>query len=199
VLYDRCYGNTIYYNNFINNSYHQRVYYSHSCWDNGYPLGGNYWSDYNGTDLYSGPYQNETGSDGIGDTPYTFTDLTTGATYKDTYPLMKPYASRHDIAVINVITTKMDVRGGDYIFDIKVTVKNLGDYIESFNVTSFFNSSEIGRQEIVAFEPDAERTLTFSWNVTAIEQGIYTIKAMADTVAYEENITNNECIVAQSV
>jgi len=38
-------------------------------WDNGYPSGGYYWSDYNGTDSYSGPYQDLTGSDGIGDTP----------------------------------------------------------------------------------------------------------------------------------
>jgi parallel beta-helix repeat protein len=55
-------------------------------WNVGYPSGGNYWSDYNGTDLYSGPYQNETGSDGIGDTPYNV-----DANNADMYPLMHPY------------------------------------------------------------------------------------------------------------
>jgi parallel beta-helix repeat protein len=40
-----------------------------NAWDNGYPSGGNYWSDYSGADAYKGFYQNETGSDGIGDTP----------------------------------------------------------------------------------------------------------------------------------
>jgi hypothetical protein len=52
-------------------------------WDNGYPSGGNYWSDYTGTDLYSGPYQNETGSDGIGDTSYDI-----DVNNRDNYPLM---------------------------------------------------------------------------------------------------------------
>jgi parallel beta-helix repeat protein len=57
-----------------------------NAWDNGYPSGGNYWSDYFGTDLYSGPYQNVTGSDGIGDTPYVIDWRN-----MDHYPLMKPY------------------------------------------------------------------------------------------------------------
>ncbi|MEM3551395.1 MAG: NosD domain-containing protein [Candidatus Bathyarchaeia archaeon] len=41
-----------------------------NIWDDGYPSGGNYWSNYSGMDLYHGSYQNMTGSDGIGDTPY---------------------------------------------------------------------------------------------------------------------------------
>ncbi len=66
-----CSGNAFYRNNFVNNS-NEVVggYPSVDSWDDGYPSGGNYWSDYNGSDVYSGPYQNETGSDGIGDTPY---------------------------------------------------------------------------------------------------------------------------------
>jgi len=55
-------------------------------WDNGYPSGGNYWSDYNGTDLYCGPHQNETGSDGIGDKPYMIDGNNT-----DRYPLIYPH------------------------------------------------------------------------------------------------------------
>lgn len=52
-------------------------------WDNGYPSGANYWSDYTGIDKLSGPSQDQPGSDGIGDTPYTIdTDN------KDTYPLV---------------------------------------------------------------------------------------------------------------
>lgn len=58
---------------------------SGNVWDAGYPDGGNYWNDYNGTDLYSGPYQNETGRDRIGDTPYII-----DANNTDNYPLMSP-------------------------------------------------------------------------------------------------------------
>jgi parallel beta-helix repeat protein len=78
--------NKIYHNNFKDNT--QQAYVlpgSINTWDNGYPSGGNYWSDYAGVDLYSGPYQNETGSDGIGDTPYII-----DANNIDCYPLMYP-------------------------------------------------------------------------------------------------------------
>jgi parallel beta-helix repeat protein len=68
-LYDS-WNNSIYHNNFMENTFHIWTAYSVNTWDDGYPSGGNYWSDYNGTDLSSGLYQNETGSDGIGDTPY---------------------------------------------------------------------------------------------------------------------------------
>jgi hypothetical protein len=54
--------------------------------DDGYPSGGNYWSLYNGTDIFRSVYQNETGSDGIGDTPNIF-----DATDIDRYPLMNPF------------------------------------------------------------------------------------------------------------
>jgi hypothetical protein len=56
-----------------------------NAWDDGYPSGGNYWSDYTGTDVMSGPNQDIPGSDGIGDTPYII-DLGT----QDNYPLMTP-------------------------------------------------------------------------------------------------------------
>jgi parallel beta-helix repeat protein len=61
---------------------------NYNTWDNGYPSGGNYWSDYNGTDLSSGPYQNISGSDGIGDTPYVLNVNNT-----DHYPLMGSFSS----------------------------------------------------------------------------------------------------------
>jgi parallel beta-helix repeat protein len=61
--------NSIYYNKFINNT-NQVSTDSVNTWDYGYPSGGNYWSDYGGVDLRKGIFQNENGSDGIGDTPY---------------------------------------------------------------------------------------------------------------------------------
>jgi parallel beta-helix repeat protein len=81
-------NNLIYHNNFIGNA--EQVYSTGSVnvWDVGYPSGGNYWSDYSGVDLNSGPYQNETGSDGIGDTNYT---ISTGN--NDRYPLMGPIST----------------------------------------------------------------------------------------------------------
>ena len=51
-------------------------------WDNGYPSGGNFWSDYEGEDLLSGPSQDIAGSDGIGDTAYVI-----DAVHSGRYPL----------------------------------------------------------------------------------------------------------------
>jgi len=88
-------NNCIYHNNFINNLEQTIVNYA-NVWDDGYPSGGNYWSDYNGTDLYSGPNQNMTGSDGIGDTPYII-----DSNNIDHYPLMLPWGTtkRKDVAI----------------------------------------------------------------------------------------------------
>lgn len=85
--------NHIYHNNFINNlaqvrfrryfgKYGREPYSTY--WDDGYPSGGNYWSDYPGTDKYRGENQDISGSDGIGDTPYVL-----GSHNQDRYPLMQ--------------------------------------------------------------------------------------------------------------
>jgi parallel beta-helix repeat protein len=79
-------NNRIYHNNFIHcrTSHVVGPGYTNN-WDDGYPSGGNYWSDYAGVDEHSGPYQNITGGDGIGDTPYVI-----DANNIDRYPLMQP-------------------------------------------------------------------------------------------------------------
>lgn len=76
-------NNKIYHNNFFLNTCYD------SCtnqWNDTYPYGGNYWSDYTGVDNLKGPGQNISGSDGIGDTPYNIS----GGSNKDNYPLMNP-------------------------------------------------------------------------------------------------------------
>jgi len=62
--------NVIYHNNFINNT--QNAYTKDdNIWNLGYPFGGNYWDSHpDFTDNFSGPDQNESGSDGICDSPY---------------------------------------------------------------------------------------------------------------------------------
>jgi parallel beta-helix repeat protein len=85
VYFDHSSSNLIYHNNFVNNSLQVSSAGGNNTWDNGYPSGGNYWSNYiyNGTDRLSGVYQNETGSDGIGDGNYEI-----DAFNNDRYPLM---------------------------------------------------------------------------------------------------------------
>src|SRR6266704_3870677 len=82
-------GSLVYHNNLVNNSVQASDDNpGKNQWDNGYPSGGNYWSDYKGVDNCSGPQQNICPSpDGIGDTPYMFSSA------QDNYPLMKPFAA----------------------------------------------------------------------------------------------------------
>jgi hypothetical protein len=77
---------------FHNNFQFQPAYWSYSFevsgnnfWDNGYPSGGNYWDWHTTADVFSGPYQNESGSDGIVDTP-----VTVSGGNVDHYPLVVP-------------------------------------------------------------------------------------------------------------
>ena len=83
VLLSNSNYNQIYHNNFLNNT--GQAYDSNvtNIWDNGYPSGGNYWSDYSGEDKYNGPLQDQPGSDGIGDTPYPIQEAA-----RDKYPHM---------------------------------------------------------------------------------------------------------------
>jgi parallel beta-helix repeat protein len=72
-------NNKLHHNNYIDNI--QQVYIQTpgyaNFWDDGYPSGGNYWSDYTGADV---------NGDDIGDAPYVIELNNT-----DRYPLMAPY------------------------------------------------------------------------------------------------------------
>jgi len=127
-------NNTFYHNTF-NNS--QQVVISTggytNFWDDDYPSGGNYWSDYAGTDLHSGPYQNITGSDGIGDTPYAIDDNNI-----DHYPLMVPWTSE-------LLKTDLNDDGVVNILDISIIAIAFGSTPEgpNWNIIADLNNDQI--------------------------------------------------------
>ncbi len=76
--------NAIHHNNFFSESTQVRDDCVNNAWDDGYPSGGNYWSNYE--ERY--PDAEEIDDTGIWDTPY---DIPGGAGAKDNYPLVEPW------------------------------------------------------------------------------------------------------------
>jgi parallel beta-helix repeat protein len=74
----------IYHNNIIKNNV-QAFDDNNNQWDNNYPSGGNFWSDYSGIDHYGGINQDILGNDDIGDTNYIIDSDSV-----DNYPLKSP-------------------------------------------------------------------------------------------------------------
>ena len=90
-------NNLIYHNNFVNNTKQvydayweargQPFFYilpSKNIWDNDYPNGGNYWSNY----VNEYPEAEELGNSGIWETPYIIDENN-----QDRYPLLNPFAT----------------------------------------------------------------------------------------------------------
>jgi parallel beta-helix repeat protein len=122
--------NTICHNNFMNIISQVTSSGSTNVWDEGYPSGGNYWSDYNGTDG---------NGDGIGDISYVI-----DANNTDRYPLMAPY-SMFDAGTWNGTAYSVGVMSNSTAsdFQVEVSQKTL-----SFNVTGTEGSAGFCRVTI---------------------------------------------------
>ena len=193
-------NNLIYHNIFYGNTIHVYdaawdcadpglILPSINQWDISYPSGGNYWNNYTGADLYKGLYQNVSGSDGIGDMPYTI-----DRNNRDRYPRINSYMSAHDLAVTDIMPLKTVV-GQGYNMNISVTIVNYGLFDENLNLSVSANSHSIARITIMLRAGNAV-ALNFIWNVSGLVYGNYTIEAAAEPVLDETNVANNNCTCA---
>jgi parallel beta-helix repeat protein len=194
-------SNSIYHNNFIDNKVQVFLYSGEvNTWDDGYPFGGNFWSDYNGTDIYQGPYQDATGSDGIGDAPY-IVDVSNA----DNYPLMKPYPwDQHDIGVTYIGRVYFEialvpiplrtVMGVNILLHFNVFVMNYGNCTEAFNVTAYANSTIIDTITDAALTARNSAILNFTWDTAGFTIGNYTLSVHADPVQGETSTIDNTFI-----
>jgi len=111
-------SNHIYHNHFTNNikqvSIRKEVPGSANVWDDGYPSGGNWWSDYTGDDFFRGPYQNVTGSDNRGDTPYIIDENNI-----DHYPLLGPYIppTTYTLTITTTVGGTTDPSPGSHTYE----------------------------------------------------------------------------------
>jgi parallel beta-helix repeat protein len=192
LIIETSYNNSIYHNNFINNTYNVFCTNSTNAFDDGYPSGGNYWSDFIGVDLCSGPYQNESGSDGIGDTPYVI-----DSDNVDHYPLLGPWLEFgvDDVVVTSVVPDRTWVYQG-LSANINVTVLNKGDFDENVNVTLYYNitTNEIIGTQNITIPTEENRTLSFVWDTMGVPYcHNYTIKAVA-TIPLDNNPADNALV-----
>jgi parallel beta-helix repeat protein len=177
--------NVIYHNNFVNNTVQVSVSESTgNMWDDGYPSGGNYWSDYTGVDLKSGPNQDQSGTDGIVDTPYT---VSIGSV--DRYPLVSPF-NAHDVGVMDYAVSKTVV-GKGYTLSLEVKVLNYGAYDENFLVTAYANTSTVAAQAVTLVKSNSI-ILILTWNTSSFAYGNYTVNAHAEPVLNETNTADND-------
>jgi parallel beta-helix repeat protein len=179
IWFHRSYSSWIYHNNFIDNALHVYPTFYLNSWNASYPSGGNYWSIYEGTDLYRGHDQDEAGSDGIGDAPYV----------QDYYPLMKPYGGLYDVGVTETIPSKTAV-GQNYSLNTTVKILNYGVNTETFNVTVRFNTTILQTGTITLTSRNST-AITFTWNTIGWTKGNYTITTHVTPIPGETCTSDN--------
>ena len=159
-------NNAVYHNSFKNNtySYFFRIVSFGNVFDAGYPAGGNYYSDYFGNDSFSGAHQNETGSDGLGDTPrewYTLSNMTEVLQGRDNYPLMKPYSGPHDIGVLIKASKTVIAQSYNASVVVNTTVINYGMQSEDSNFT--FNMLGVNYDTAVSVQSRTQPYISLLW------------------------------------
>jgi len=101
----------------------------------------------------------------------------------------------HDVAATSQVPDETNVQQGTTV-NIDVTVENLGDFTETFDVTCYYDSIQIGTpQTVTSLAPSASTHVFFAWDTTGVVPDVYYTKAMADSgrVISEVDENNNNC------
>jgi len=154
-VWDEAKNNLIYFNNFLSNGEHAYDPFTrlNNKWNGDYLdeneniLGGNYWDDYNGVDTKRGVNQDESGSDGIGDTPYNVPSES-----HDIYPRMYMFDDEPPVIEITKPLAKhLYVNNNQVIRLLFLTI-----VIRTINVTVNASDDISGVNRVVFFVGDEE-------------------------------------------
>jgi len=145
-------------------------------WDNGYPAGGNFWSNYAGSDAHSGSNQQEAGNDGIGDTACQlrayndkYFDSAHAVVAFDNYPLMMEWT--------NPTITKVSVDGKEDVVTI-ITKTSILQIASASNMLNFTVSG-----------PDGEHGFA---HITCPKMNTTALRVYIDGSEHESTITSDE-------
>jgi len=100
----------------------------------------------------------------------------------------------HDVAILSVSPSPIEVQAGQSV-NVTVVVKNKGTTIETFNITVYYNNTQLGTQSVTDLASDATATLIFSWNTSGLTEGaIYTIWAETSEIMGEADTIDNNLL-----
>lgn len=104
----------------------------------------------------------------------------------------------HDIAVTQILACpRSAIQGG--LININVTVKNQGNFAESFDVTVYADADKsvigdeivVGEQAVTDLPAKTSKILHFVWDTTGVPYGCYWLSAEATVVPFETDIDDN--------
>jgi parallel beta-helix repeat protein len=199
-------NNELYHNNFINNSASDMG--TLNQWDNGYPSGGNYWSDYkekykdeyskDPEDVKCGPNQDQLcGGDGIWDKPYKW--ISGNADAEDKYPMVDrepPELPDLTLSLEDISFSNLYPAEGESI-TINATIHNIGGTAANNVTLQFFDGdpdsgTQIGTNQIIyLITAGGNETVNVTW---VAEIGIHDIYVAIDRYGNitESNESNNK-------
>jgi hypothetical protein len=106
---------------------------------------------------------------------------------------LKPEKPRIEDIAITDVNPYRTVLSNSTITSVNVTTENQGGTTETFNVTLYYNTSQIGTQTVTLFGSQS-KVLTFRWNTIGLSLGRYTISGYISPVPNETEIMDNEFV-----
>jgi hypothetical protein len=98
---------------------------------------------------------------------------------------------RIDVAIVSVTTSTNETYVGRLI-TITLTVANYGELPQTFNVTTYYNSTVIKSVIVNNLTPNTSTIIIITWNTSKVEpHHNYTISASIPTIPYESDTSNN--------
>ena len=119
-------NSVIYHNDFVNNTQNAYDNSDSSVWDDDYPSGGNYWSDYTTSDDFHSRDQNQSGFDLIIDDPYNIS----GFGNEDRWPWTIPSGWEYPLFIPSLVLVQFNANVTDA--EKNNTIEQYGTVVEEY-------------------------------------------------------------------
>jgi PKD repeat protein len=95
-----------------------------------------------------------------------------------------------DTAITEVVLSKIKVTTGESL-TIDVTAVNKGTATETFNVTVYYNNTLLETKTVSELAAGGDKTMSFDWDTQGVAEGVYMIKAVAESLPGETRNADN--------